>query len=114
MSDAPAPAPVVPGTVLLAGVVGYTAYGFAHAGSDVDRLGLYAAPTEELHGLHRPAESHVTTGPDVTLHEAAKWCRLALSCNPTASEPRLAAGRPVRDPHSARCRTGRDPLELPQ
>ncbi|MEV7924920.1 nucleotidyltransferase domain-containing protein [Kitasatospora sp. NPDC088779] len=82
----PAPAPVVPGTVLLAGVVGSTAYGFAHAGSDVDRLGLYAAPTEELHGLHRPAESHVTTGPDVTLHEAAKWCRLALSCNPTASE----------------------------
>ncbi|MFI6849021.1 nucleotidyltransferase domain-containing protein [Kitasatospora sp. NBC_00085] len=75
-----------PGTVLLAGVVGSTAYGFAHAGSDIDRLGLYAAPTEEFHGLHRPAESHVTTGPDVTLHEAAKWCRLALTCNPTASE----------------------------
>ncbi|MFE3879338.1 DNA polymerase beta superfamily protein [Kitasatospora sp. NPDC059146] len=75
-----------PGTVLLSGIVGSTAYGFAHAGSDVDRLGLFAVPTEELHGLHRPAESHVTTGPDVTLHEAAKWCRLALSCNPTASE----------------------------
>ncbi|MFJ9844613.1 DNA polymerase beta superfamily protein [Kitasatospora sp. NPDC101155] len=75
-----------PGTVLLSGIVGSTAYGFAHAGSDVDRLGLFATPTEELHGLHRPAESHVTTAPDVTLHEAAKWCRLALSCNPTASE----------------------------
>ncbi|MFJ9776972.1 DNA polymerase beta superfamily protein [Kitasatospora sp. NPDC101157] len=75
-----------PGTVLLSGIVGSTAYGFAHAGSDVDRLGLFAVPTEELHGLHRPAESHVTTAPDVTLHEAAKWCRLALSCNPTASE----------------------------
>jgi predicted nucleotidyltransferase len=72
--------------VLLSGVVGSTAYGLAHAGSDLDRLGLFAAPTEELHGLHRPAESHVTTDPDVTLHEAAKWCRLALSCNPTASE----------------------------
>ncbi|MET8545834.1 nucleotidyltransferase domain-containing protein, partial [Kitasatospora sp. NPDC004799] len=47
---------------------------------------LFAVPTEELHGLHRPAESHVTTEPDLTLHEAAKWCRLALSCNPTASE----------------------------
>lgn len=72
--------------VLLAGVVGSTAYGLAHAGSDIDRLGLFAVPTVELHGLHRPAESHVTTDPDSTLHEAAKWCRLALSCNPTASE----------------------------
>ncbi|GAA0679260.1 hypothetical protein GCM10010193_36030 [Kitasatospora atroaurantiaca] len=72
--------------VLLSGIVGSTAYGLAHAGSDLDRLGLFAAPTEELHGLHRPAESHVTTAPDRTLHEAAKWCRLALSCNPTASE----------------------------
>ncbi|MFF4383736.1 DNA polymerase beta superfamily protein [Kitasatospora sp. NPDC001547] len=79
-------APGVPGTVLLSGIVGSTAYGFAHAGSDVDRLGLFATPTEELHGLRRPAESHVGTAPDVTLHEAAKWCRLALSCNPTASE----------------------------
>jgi predicted nucleotidyltransferase len=43
-------------------------------------------PTEELFGLHRPAESRVTSAPDSTLHEAAKWCRLALSSNPTASE----------------------------
>jgi uncharacterized protein len=72
--------------VLLSGIVGSTAYGLDHAGSDVDRLGLYAAPTEAFHGLRRPAESRVTTGPDTTLHEAAKWCRLALSCNPTATE----------------------------
>lgn len=72
--------------VLLSGVVGSAAYGLAHAGSDLDRLGVFAVPTEELHGLHRPAESQVTTGPDRTWHEAAKWCRLALSCNPTASE----------------------------
>ncbi|MFI6153916.1 DNA polymerase beta superfamily protein [Kitasatospora sp. NPDC051170] len=78
--------PTTPGTVLLSGIVGSTAYGFAHAGSDIDRLGLFAVPTEELHGLHRPAESQVTTEPDLTLHEAAKWCRLALNCNPTASE----------------------------
>ncbi|MGW4895616.1 nucleotidyltransferase domain-containing protein [Kitasatospora sp. NPDC004240] len=77
---------VVPGAVLLSGIVGSTAYGLAHAGSDIDRLGLFAAPTAEFHGLHRPSESHVTTAPDRTLHEAAKWCRLALSCNPTASE----------------------------
>jgi predicted nucleotidyltransferase len=73
--------------VLLAGVVGSTAYGLDHEGSDVDLLGLYAVPTVELHGLYPPAEdSVVTTEPDVTLHEAAKWCRLAISCNPTATE----------------------------
>ena len=73
--------------VLLSGVVGSTAYGLAHAGSDVDRLGVYAVPTVELHGLHRPpADSLVTTRPDRTLHEAAKFCRLALVGNPTASE----------------------------
>ncbi|OIJ67272.1 nucleotidyltransferase domain-containing protein [Streptomyces mangrovisoli] len=75
----------VPNT-LLSGIVGSTAYGLAHAGSDVDRLGLFAAPTEELHGLHRPKESHVSTAPDRTLHEAAKWCRLALGGNPTVME----------------------------
>lgn len=72
--------------VLLSGIVGSTAYGLAREGSDIDRLGLFAAPTKELHGLHRPAESHVTTAPDRTLHEAAKWCRLALGGNPTVME----------------------------
>ncbi|MFI7500094.1 DNA polymerase beta superfamily protein [Streptomyces sp. NPDC049687] len=72
--------------ILLSGVVGSTAYGLAHEGSDVDRLGLFAAPTEELHGLHTPKESHVSTAPDLTLHEAAKWCRLALGGNPTVME----------------------------
>jgi hypothetical protein len=72
--------------ILLSGIVGSTAYGLAHQGSDIDRLGMFAAPTEALHGLHAPKESHVTTAPDRTLHEAAKWCRLALGGNPTAME----------------------------
>ncbi|WP_455360575.1 nucleotidyltransferase domain-containing protein [Streptomyces sp. SYSU K21746] len=72
--------------VLLSGIVGSTAYGLARPGSDIDRLGLFAAPTEAFHGLHQPAASHVTTGPDRTLHEAAKWCRLALGGNPTVME----------------------------
>lgn len=72
--------------ILLSGVVGSTAYGLAHENSDVDRLGMFATPTEELHGLHRPPESHVSTAPDRTLHEAAKWCRLALGGNPTVME----------------------------
>lgn len=72
--------------VLLSGIVGSTAYGLAREGSDVDRLGMFAAPTEDLHGLHAPKDSHVTTHPDRTLHEAAKWCRLALGGNPTVLE----------------------------
>ncbi|TMR22071.1 nucleotidyltransferase [Nonomuraea turkmeniaca] len=72
--------------ILLAGVVGSTAYGLAHAGSDIDRLGVFAAPTIDLTGLDRPDESVVTTKPDCTLHEAAKATRLLMSCNPTVTE----------------------------
>ncbi|MFG1811653.1 DNA polymerase beta superfamily protein [Streptomyces sp. NPDC049040] len=72
--------------VLLSGIVGSTAYGLAHEGSDIDRLGVFAADTGDLHGLHAPKESHVTTHPDRTLHEAGKWCRLALGGNPTVME----------------------------
>src|SRR5260370_18445824 len=74
------------GTVLLAGIVGSTAYGLAGPDSDVDRLGMFAAPTMELLGLTSPSESHVTTAPDSTFHEAGKAVRLMLGGNPTASE----------------------------
>ncbi|MFJ6658170.1 DNA polymerase beta superfamily protein [Streptomyces sp. NPDC091377] len=85
-TEAEASAPQSVPNVLLSGIVGSTAYGLAREGSDVDRLGLFAAPTEELHGLRPPKESYVGTAPDITLHEAAKWCRLALSGNPTVLE----------------------------
>ncbi|MEY9908031.1 hypothetical protein ABIA35_004264 [Catenulispora sp. MAP12-49] len=75
-----------PGTVLLSGIVGSTAYGLSGPDSDVDRLGMFAAPTLSLLGLHTPRDSHVTTHPDVTFHEAAKLARLVLGGNPTASE----------------------------
>lgn len=80
---------MIPGTVLLAGVVGSTAYGLDHAGSDVDRIGTYAAPTEAFHGLHPPLgkqASYVTTGPDATYHEAGKLVHLLLKGNPTVTE----------------------------
>ena len=73
-------------SVLLLGVIGSTAYGLAGPDSDLDRLGVFAVPTAELHGLERPTESAVTHEPDVTLHEAAKFCRLALAGNPTVTE----------------------------
>lgn len=73
-------------SLLLMGVVGSTAYGMDNAGSDIDELGVFAAPTAAFHGLRRIKESRVTTKPDRTLHEAGKWCRLALQSNPTAME----------------------------
>jgi hypothetical protein len=72
--------------VLLAGIVGSTAYGLAGPHSDVDRLGMYAAPTAALLRLATPKLSHVTSDPDVTFHEAGKAARLFLDGNPTASE----------------------------
>lgn len=72
--------------VLLSGVVGSTAYGLAGPDSDVDRLGVFAAPTLQLAGLGKVRESVVTHEPDVTMHELGKWCRLALAGNPTVIE----------------------------
>jgi uncharacterized protein len=72
--------------VLLSGVVGSTAYGLAHAGSDIDTLGVFAAPTLELHGLTAPRESVVSTHPDQTFHEARKAVKLVMGSNPTVTE----------------------------
>jgi predicted nucleotidyltransferase len=71
---------------LLMGVVGSTAYGLAHEGSDVDRLGVFAYQTERILGLRQPKDSIVSTAPDITMHEARKYVSLVLSCNPTAME----------------------------
>ena len=48
-----------PGTVRLAGIVGSTAYGLAAPESDVEELGVFAAPTLSLLGLDAPALSRV-------------------------------------------------------
>ena len=75
--------------VILSGIVGSTAYGLAGPDSDVDRLGVYAAPTSQFLGLHPPigkAASIVTTDPDVSFHEALKYVTLAMSMNPTVTE----------------------------
>lgn len=76
----------VPGEILLAGIVGSTAYGLAGPDSDVDRLGMFALPTVALLGLSTPPESRVSKNPDTTYHEVGKALRLFLSGNPTATE----------------------------
>lgn len=76
--------------LILAGIVGSTAYGLAGPDSDVDRLGMYAAPTVLFHGLHPPVgkeASVVVTDPsDATYHEAGKFAHLCLGGNPTVME----------------------------
>src|SRR5688500_17644776 len=79
-----------PDGAILGGVVGSTAYGLSHADSDVDRLGVVLASTRELFGLEPPVSQHNSSWhsvkPDVTTHEALKFCRLALNCNPSILE----------------------------
>lgn len=77
-------------TVILQGIVGSTAYGLARAGSDVDRMGVFAAPSEFFWGLNPPVGKAATIvqhePEDLTLHELGKFCALALQCNPTIFE----------------------------
>jgi predicted nucleotidyltransferase len=74
-------------TTLLVGTVGSTAYGLAHAGSDIDRLGVYAEPTLDVCVHPKKADgSQVRRNPDVTLHEVGKYVRLAAAANPTVLE----------------------------
>lgn len=74
--------------VLLKGIVGSTAYGLNHEGSDVDYMGVFAAPTSEILGLdwHGKKESLNTKDPDTTFHEAKKFAMLCLNGNPSVSE----------------------------
>lgn len=79
-----------PAGTLLGGIVGSTAYGLNRGGSDVDRLGVRAATWRELSGLQPPLgkreSSWTTKDPDSAVHEALKFCHLALGCNPTLLE----------------------------
>lgn len=77
---------MTPPNVLLSGIAGSTAYGLAGPASDIDRLGVFAAPTVAFHGLKQPRESVVSSKPDATYHEARKYCTLALGGNPTVAE----------------------------
>lgn len=82
MSDELKPPP----NVLLSGIVGSVAYSLDTEDSDVDRLGVFAAPTERLLGLHPVQQSVVSSKPDATFHEAGKFASLALKVNPTITE----------------------------
>lgn len=72
--------------LLLSGIVGSVAYGFATAASDEDRSGVFAFTAEELLGFERPRESFATTAPDSIAHEVRKFLILAFKANPTATD----------------------------
>jgi len=74
--------------LLLRGVVGSTAYGLNHEGSDKDYLGLYAVDTQELLGLDMPDIQKAVEykNPDTKYYEALHYCRLALKSNPSILE----------------------------
>lgn len=78
--------------IIFESIVGSTAYGLATENSDVDQLGVYVMPTEELHGLKLFTERDFTVvkerpeDQDRTFHEVGKFARLALTANPTVTE----------------------------
>jgi hypothetical protein len=71
---------------ILQGIVGSTAYGLATPASDVDRMGVFIAPTSQVVSFHPPKESVVTNKPDITMHEVGKFLGLVLKCNPSVTE----------------------------
>lgn len=72
--------------IILEGIVGSTAYGLAGPDSDEDRLAVHVDPVRDVLSLGwKPGTRH-TTNPDFTSHEVAKFCDLALACNPTILE----------------------------
>ena len=75
-----------PASIVLEGITGSAAYGLATPDSDVDKHGVYQAPTREVLGLFPPKETVVTNDPDITYHEVAKFIRLAAKANPTVLE----------------------------
>lgn len=71
---------------LLKGLVGSKAYGLGTPTSDDDYLSVYAVPTEKTWVLDGFKETVVEKEPDHTAHEAIKFAKLAMSCNPTVLE----------------------------
>jgi predicted nucleotidyltransferase len=66
---------------------GSKAYGIEVASSDDDFLGVYTAPLRSFVSLDGLAsETLAGNGPDYTLHELGKFCRLALKGNPAILE----------------------------
>lgn len=72
--------------IILEGIVGSQAYGLATPTSDVDKLGVFMRPVNQLVGFEVHDESIQQHEPDASYHELRKYVSLVLKCNPTAME----------------------------
>lgn len=72
----------IPGKILYAKVWGSHSHGTQLPTSDVDFLGVYAAPTSVMLGLDPAPETVDGKGPDFQFHEVRKFCGLLLKGNP--------------------------------
>ncbi|MCO1577063.1 nucleotidyltransferase domain-containing protein [Crossiella sp. SN42] len=80
---------------ILSTVVGSRAYGLAGPDSDLDRRGVYVAPTELFWGLMKPPDSVEGPEPERLSWEVEHFCLLALKANPTVLDV-LASGQVER------------------
>ncbi len=71
--------------VIFRSIVGSTAYGLSHAGSDVDRRGFYLPPAALHWGLAALPEQ-LETDQEECYWEIEKFIRLALKANPSVLE----------------------------
>ncbi len=76
----------VPDHLVLSVVVGSQAYGLETADSDVDRRGVFAAPTSLFWRLTKPPTHVEGPLPEQFSWEVERFCRLALEANPTVLE----------------------------
>ncbi|MDX8148301.1 nucleotidyltransferase domain-containing protein [Lentzea sp. BCCO 10_0061] len=72
--------------MILEAVIGSHAYGLATPESDVDRRGVFVAPTEAFWRLEKPPTSVEGPSAEQLSWEVEHFCRLGLKSNPTVLE----------------------------
>lgn len=89
-TDLQEPAPAAwtdrPDGIVLEGIVGSRAHGLAGEGTDIDRHGVFLAPSVEFLGLDDVQETANNPHTDEVFHELGRFVRLALKANPTMLE----------------------------
>ena len=72
--------------MILEAVIGSHAYGLATPESDVDRRGVFVAPTSAFWLLEKPPTSVEGPSPEQLSWEVEHFCKLGLKSNPTVLE----------------------------
>ncbi|MFD4670954.1 DNA polymerase beta superfamily protein [Lentzea sp. NPDC058450] len=72
--------------MILQVVIGSHAYGLASEQSDVDRRGVFVAPTEAFWRFEKPPTSVEGPEPELLSWEVEHFCKLGLKSNPTVLE----------------------------